>query len=99
MPAHATSFAVTNTASWLYGTMTVILLGLLTLVVVGVPSVLDVLGFVGGLAGVALMFVFPAALYIRVFRQTDAQPRMSSLRFYFDMFMFCIFSVLGFIAV
>eukprot|EP00929_Paragymnodinium_shiwhaense_P053300 TRINITY_DN26674_c0_g1_i1.p1 TRINITY_DN26674_c0_g1~~TRINITY_DN26674_c0_g1_i1.p1 ORF type:complete len:520 (-),score=85.73 TRINITY_DN26674_c0_g1_i1:461-2020(-) len=99
MPEHAVNFAIVSTATWIYCAMTLFLLALLVLVVVFVPSVLDVLGFVGGLCGVALMFIFPAMLYIKVCRGSDAQPKMSTGRFYCAMTMFAVFSFLGLISV
>jgi hypothetical protein len=56
-------FTVANTATWLYALATVVLLGLAIFITFVVTSVLDILAFIGGLAAVSLMFVFPGLIY------------------------------------
>jgi amino acid permease len=65
LPTHADLFTVENARSWIYGAVTVLVLALCVYVSYVVPSVLDVLGFVGGVAGVSLMFLFPGLLYVK----------------------------------
>jgi hypothetical protein len=63
-------FTVANTATWLYAVATVLLLGLAIFITFVVTSVLDILAFIGGLAAVSLMFVFPGLIYGRAVGRT-----------------------------
>jgi len=96
IPRHAGQFAITTTAHWLYTLSTLLLLAALACVCIFVPSVLDALGFVGGLAGVALMFLFPAALYLKVCVGGGTSVRMGILVPMFGCFI--VMSCLGFIS-
>ena len=49
---------------------TVVLLGLAIFITFVVTSVLDILAFIGGLAAVSLMFVFPGLIYARAVGRT-----------------------------
>jgi amino acid permease len=63
-------FTVAHTATWLYAVATVVLLGLAIFITFVVTSVLDILAFIGGLAAVSLMFVFPGLIYARAVGRT-----------------------------
>jgi len=92
-------FAVANTSCPVYATVTGILLALIYLIVVFVPSVLDVLGFIGGFCGVSLMFLFPAALYWRICNPCCGNSKLGKFGIGPILSLFGLLSCLGFISV
>jgi len=96
------TFSITEVNSMPYAIATALILGTVGIIVACVPSVLDVLGFVGGLCGVALMFVFPTALYFRVCvfgELRPSSPQRKIVAISPVLMLFTLLGCLGFISV